>query len=104
ALPIAWNDDGIRVPGTGHAIFNNTLAGFGDALAVSARVNNVAVHFYRNRVLFTCDDAFEGDYAVRNVTFYDNRVQNSMPLASFDPPYGGHAFVSRNVSIQAGEA
>lgn len=98
----SWNDDGIRVPGIGHAVFNNTLAGFGDALAVSARVNNVAVHFYRNRVLFTCDDAFEGDYAVRNVTFYDNRVQNSMTLASFDPLYGGPAFVFRNSAINVG--
>lgn len=99
---MSWNDDGIRVPGTGHAIFNNTLAGFGDSLAVSARVDNVAVHFYRNRVLFTCDDAFEGDYAVRNVTFYDNRVQNSMTLASFDPLYGGPAFVFRNSAINVG--
>lgn len=99
---LAWNDDGIRVPGKGHAVFNNTLAGFGDSLAVSARVNNVAVHFYRNRILFTCDDAFEGDYAARNVTFYDNRVQNSMTLASFDPVYGGPAFVFRNVAINVG--
>ncbi len=98
----SWNDDGIRIPGRGHAVFNNTLAGFGDSLAVSARVENAGVHFYRNRILFTCDDAFEGDYAIRNVTFYDNRVQNSMTLVSFDPIYGGPAFVFRNVGINVG--
>jgi hypothetical protein len=35
---LTWNDDGIRVPGIGNAVFNNTLSGFGDALALSARV------------------------------------------------------------------
>lgn len=98
----SWNDDGIRVPGRGHAVFNNTLAGFGDAMAMAQHVENVGVHFYRNRVLFTCDDAFEGDYGIRNVTFYDNRVQNVMTLASFDPMYGGPAFVFRNVAINVG--
>ncbi len=98
----SWNDDGIRVPGQGHAVFNNTLSGFGDALAMAARQENVGVHFYRNRVLFTCDDAYEGDYGVRNITFYDNRVQNVMTLASFDPVYGGPAFVFRNVAINVG--
>ncbi|HXR56460.1 MAG TPA: right-handed parallel beta-helix repeat-containing protein [Casimicrobiaceae bacterium] len=99
---IAWNDDGIRVPGRGHAVFNNTLSGFGDALAVSEGPENAGVHFYRNRVLFSCDDAFEGDYGMRNITFYDNRIQNAMTLASFDPLYGGPAFVFRNVAINIG--
>jgi hypothetical protein len=98
----AWNDDGIRVPGRGHAVFNNTLSGFGDALAMSEGPENAGVHFYRNRVLFTCDDGFEGDYGTRNVTFYDNRIQNAMTLASFDPIYGGPAFVFRNVAINIG--
>jgi len=98
----SWNDDGIRLPGKGHAVFNNTLSGFGDAMAMSARQENAGVHFYRNRVLFTCDDAYEGDYGTRNLTFYDNRVQNVMTLASFDPLYGGPAFVFRNVAINVG--
>ena len=99
---VAWNDDGIRVPGRGHAVFNNTLSGFGDALAVSEGPENAGVHFYRNRILFSCDDGFEGDYGHRNVTFYDNRIQNAMTLASFDPLYGGPAFVFRNVAINLG--
>jgi len=99
-----WNDDGIRVPGTGNAVFNNTLSGFGDALAMSAGCANTGVHFYRNDVRMTGDDAFEGDFGVRNVTFYDNRVHNSMTHVSFDPIYGGPAFVFRNVAINVGRA
>lgn len=99
---ITWNDDGIRLPGRGHAIFNNTISGFGDAFAVAAGNENAGIHFYRNRVLFTGDDAFEGDYGTRNLTFYDNRVQNTMTLASFDPVYGGPVFVFRNVAINVG--
>jgi len=99
-----WNDDGIRVPGIGNAVFNNTLSGFGDALAMSAGCLNTGVHFYRNDVRMTGDDAFEGDFGVRNVTFYDNRIHNSMTHVSFDPIYGGPAFVFRNVAINVGRA
>lgn len=101
---LTWNDDGIRVPGTGNAVFNNTLSGFGDALAMSAGATNTGVHFYRNDIRMTGDDAFEGDYGVRNVTFYDNRIHNSMTHVSFDPIYGGPAFVFRNIAINVGRA
>ena len=96
---ITWNDDGIRVPGHGNAVFNNTLRGFGDSLAVSQRVENVGIHFYRNDIRMTGDDAFEADYAVRNVTFYDNRTHNAMTHISVDPVYGGPLFAFRNIAI-----
>jgi hypothetical protein len=99
---LSWNDDGIRVPGQGNAVFNNTLSGFGDSFAVNDGVENAGVHFYRNDVRFTCDDAYEGDYGFRNMTFYDNRIENSMTLASFDPINGGPAFVFRNIAINTG--
>jgi hypothetical protein len=99
-----WNDDGIRVPGQGNAIFNNTLAGFGDSLAVSSGVDNVGIHFYRNEIRWTGDDTFEGDYGTRNITFYDNRVHNAMTLVSFDPIYSGPAFVFRNIAINLGRS
>ncbi|KPK46597.1 MAG: hypothetical protein AMK72_09555 [Planctomycetes bacterium SM23_25] len=99
---LTWNDDGIRLPGLGNVAFNNTLTGFGDSLAMSAGCKNVGVHFYRNEILMTGDDAYEGDYGVRNVTLYDNRVHNTMTLASFDPIYGGPAFVFRNIAINVG--
>lgn len=100
----SWNDDGIRVPGFGNAVFNNTLTGFGDTFAVDNGVEDASIHFYRNDVRFTDDDAFEGDYAFRNITFYDNRIHNSMTLVSFDPISGGPAFVFRNIAINTGRS
>jgi hypothetical protein len=99
-----WNDDGIRAPGQGNAVFNNTLIGFGDSLAVHDGVQNVGIHFYRNEIISSGDDAFEGDYGVRNISFYDNRIHNAMTLASFDPIYGGPAFVFRNIAINLGRS
>ena len=99
-----WNDDGIRVPGQGNAVFNNTLSGFGDSLTVNDGVDNVGIHFYRNEIRWTGDDTFEGDYGTRNITFYDNRVHNAMTLASFDPIYSGPAFVFRNIAINLGRS
>ena len=96
---LTWNDDGIRVPGTGHAVFHNTLTGFGDAMAVADRFVNVGVHFYRNDVRRTGDDGFEADYGMRNLSFYDNRIHNSATLVSCDPVYGGPVFVFRNIAI-----
>lgn len=101
---VSWNDDGIRVPGKAHAIFNNTMAGFGDTFAVGDLVENVGVHFYRNDIRWTCDDAYEGDYGLRNMSFYDNRIQNSMTLASFDPIHGGPVYVFRNIAINTGRS
>ncbi|MDC0666205.1 hypothetical protein [Nannocystis radixulma] len=96
---LTWNDDGVRVPGEGNAVFENTLHGFGDSFAVAGGVHSAAVYFYRNRVTMTGDDAFEGDYATRNIAFYDNYITNSATFVSFDPIYGGPAYVFRNVSI-----
>jgi hypothetical protein len=99
-----WNDDGIRVPGQGNAVFNNSLSQFGDSLAMNAGVSNFGIHFYRNEIQSSGDDAFEGDYGVRNITFYDNRIHNAMTLVSFDPIYGGPAFVFRNIAINLGRS
>ncbi len=99
---LTWNDDGIRLPGLGNVAFNNTLTGFGDSLAMSSGNKNVGIHFYRNDIRMTGDDAYEGDFGVRNVTLYDNRIQNAMTLASFDPIYGGPAYVFRNIAINLG--
>ena len=101
---LSWNDDGMRVPGQGNAVFNNTLSGFGDTFAVDYDAESIGIHFYRNDVRWTDDDAFEGDYGFRNITFYDNRIHNSMTLASFDPIYGGPAFVFRNIAINTGRS
>ena len=104
ATNLTWNDDGIRAPGAGNAVFNNTMSGFGDTFAMNDYVENVGVHFYRNDILMTGDDAYEGDYGFRNLTFYDNRIHNSMTLASFDPIRGGPSYVFRNIAINTGRS
>lgn len=96
---VFWDDDGIRIPGHGNVAFNNSLNGFGDALAVNSGLDNVAVHFYRNDITMTGDDGFEGDYGVRNMSFYDNRIHNAMTFVSFDPMFGGPVYVFRNIAI-----
>ena len=99
---IFWNDDGIRLTGQGNAAFNNTLSGFGDALAVEDYYESIGVHFYRNDIQMTGDDAIEGDYGKRNITFYDNRVHNAMTLVSLDPIWGGPFVAARNIGINIG--
>lgn len=96
---LTWNDDGITTPGEGNVAFENTLYGFGDSFAVRDGVESAAIHFYRNHIRMTGDDAFEGDYGTRNMSFYDNVVNNSSTLLSLDPLWGGPLYCFRNVAI-----
>jgi hypothetical protein len=105
---LTWNDDGIRVPGAGNAVFNNSLRGFGDTLSLGAHSDGSttgevrAVYFYRNDVRNSGDDFVEADHAVRNVGLYDNRSHNSMTFLSLDPLYGGPLLFARNIGINIG--
>lgn len=107
---LTWNDDGCRIPGFGNCAWNNTISGFGDAMSYSQASGGVGlaeacgVHFYRNDVLFTCDDATEVDDGIRNLTFYDNRIWNSMTFVSLDPIFGGPFLAARNISINTGRS
>jgi hypothetical protein len=94
-----WNDDGITIPGLGNCAFENTLRGFGDAFAVRDGTHSAAVHFYRNRVTMTGDDSFEGDYSTRNISFYDNWIDNASTFLSLDPLWGGPLFCFRNIVV-----
>jgi hypothetical protein len=94
-----WDDDGIRVPGEGNCVFHNTLHGFGDSLAVNNGALSAGVYFYLNRITMTGDDACEGDYATRNIGFYDNHITNSSTLLSLDPLWGGPFYCFRNISV-----
>ena len=100
-----WDDDGINLPGTGNAAFNNTISGFGDTFAYAQHAGSDThtythgVHFYRNDVRNSLDDLVEGDHANRNVSFYDNRSHNSANCGSLDPLYGGPYVYARNVCI-----
>lgn len=94
-----WNDDGIRLPGFGNCAWNNTLYGFGDSFAVIADERAEGIYYYRNRIGMTGDDAFEGDYATRNIGFYDNVLTNVSILLSLDPLYGGPLYCFRNTCV-----
>jgi hypothetical protein len=96
---LTWNDDGITLPGEGNCAFSNTLHGFGDSFAVRDGVHSAGVYFYRNRISMTGDDSFEGDYATRNIAFYDNYITNSSTLLSLDPLWGGPLYCFRNIAI-----
>jgi hypothetical protein len=102
-----WNDDGIHLTGKGNCAFNNTMTGFGDTFAYASHAasdvvtNGSAwgVHFYRNEIRNSCDDPVEVDHARRNVSWYDNRVHNSVNMTSLDPLYGGPWLCARNIYI-----
>lgn len=105
-----WNDDGIRLPGSGNAAFNNSLSGFGDALAYAshsdtgALTQTIGVHYYRNDLRNSVDDLAEIDDGHRNLTLYDNRSHNSMTFMSIDPLYGGPFVAARNTAVNVGRS
>ena len=98
-----WDDEGIAVTGEGHAIFHNTLSGFGDALGLSrfGAIPSRAVDFYRNEVLWTGDDGIELDDGERNVRAFENRITNSATLISVqhNNDTGGPVYAFRNVGV-----
>ena len=96
---LTWNDDGITTPGLGNCAFENTLHGFGDSFAVRDGTHSAGVHFYRNRITMTGDDTFEADYGTRNLSFYDNAVDNASTFLSLDPLWGGPLYFFRNIAV-----
>ena len=101
---ITWDDEGIKLPGQGNVAFQNTISRFGDTFAYAshnsgAETNNFNIHYYRNDIRNSGDDAIEVDHGRRNLTWYDNRVHNSMNCDSLDPLYGGPWVSARNICI-----
>ena len=96
-----WNDEGITISGEGHTGCFNTVSGFGDALGLanSTSIPNVAIDFYGNDVLWTGDDAFELDFAHRNVRAFDNRATNVGMAVSLQPVWGGPVYIFNNVFL-----
>jgi hypothetical protein len=101
-----WNDDCIRLAGQGNCAFNNTVTGFGDSFSVSTdeSVLNLGVHFYRNRVNVSCDDAAELDNIRRTSSFYDNECRNVGNCFSADPVMEGPTYVFRNRWVNVAKA
>jgi hypothetical protein len=100
---LTWNDDAIRIPGFGNCVFNNTIKGFGDSASFAQHFTQViGVHFYRNDILMGGDDGTEVDEGMRNITYYDNRLRNTMTFISLDPLFGGPFVAARNIAINTG--
>jgi len=100
-----WDDDGINISGFGNVAFNNTLKGFGDNFSFDPQQlisDSIGIHFYRNDVQMGGDDGTEVDGGHRNLSFYDNRLRNTMSFVSLDPLFGGPLLVARNISINIG--
>lgn len=97
-----WDDDGLRIPGTGNCAWNNTLRDFGDTCALQDGVFSAATFFYRNKIRRSGDDAVEAEYGTRNYGFYDNHVMNCNTAMSCDGIYGGPFYYFRNRTINTG--
>ena len=96
------NDDGINLAGSGNVIAFNRLSGFGDAMKTeqsAVRAND----FYGNDVLFTYDNGVELDNAAGNVRAFRNRFTNTYATTSFQPIYGGPAYLFRNVIVNVAD-
>jgi hypothetical protein len=101
---LGWSDDGIHLPGSGNCAWQNTMSGFGDTFAYCSGFNQGArtanaVHFYRNDIRNSVDDAVEVDDAEACCTWYDNRVHNGINADSMDPLCGGPFLSARNYYV-----
>jgi hypothetical protein len=92
------NDDGIRVQGDGHVVCHNRIIGFGDAMKIE-QDGSRAVDFYGNDVLSAYDNGLELDTTTGNGRCLFNRYTNTYATLSFQPVYGGPAYVLRNVVV-----
>lgn len=92
------SDDGLVVVGSGMVVCHNTISGFADALQNAedgARAND----FYGNDILWTYDDGIELDGMEGNGRCFRNRFTNTFDTTSFQPIFGGPAYVLRNVIV-----
>lgn len=97
--------DGIVMAGSGHVVAFNKISGFADALQMNTYGNpGRADDFYGNEILWTYDDGIEMDSSGGNARCFRNRFTNTFDTLSFQPIYGGPAYVFRNVIVNvAGE-
>lgn len=100
AVNLTWNDTGVHMPGDGNCVWNCTFSGHGDSCKLGYQDvwASRACFFYRNWVKRAGDDGtVEFDEASGNCAAYDNRVQNSGTVVSFDGVSDGPVGFFRNV-------
>ena len=97
------SDDGLVVQGSGMVVCHNVISGFADALQ-NFQEGTRGNDFYGNDVLWTYDDGIELDGTAGNSRCFRNRFTNTFDALSFQPIFGGPAYVFRNVIVNvAGE-
>ncbi|MEM7501099.1 MAG: chondroitinase-B domain-containing protein [Pseudomonadota bacterium] len=103
-----WNNDGIRLVGSGNCVWNNRLEGFSDTITFAHSVdeNNVALecnYAYRNFIRNSLNDTFELDHSQRLSGVYDNYVENcDTGISQSDngsTPNFGPSYVFRNIWV-----
>jgi hypothetical protein len=105
ATPTAPYSTGLRLAGRGHVISYSRFSGFRDGVslfrstAFPARATDrtSAVDIHHNEVFGCDDDGVQLDFGFHNIRFMHNFVHRSMMGVSFQPVYGGPAYVYRNV-------
>jgi hypothetical protein len=96
------SDDGINIRGSGNVIAYNRISGFGDAMKTEqdqVRAND----FYGNDVLWTYDNGIELDGSQGNARAFWNRFTNNSSPTSFQPIYGGPAYLFRNLIVNVAD-
>ncbi|HSQ67832.1 MAG TPA: chondroitinase-B domain-containing protein [Polyangiaceae bacterium] len=96
------NDDGINIRGSANVIAYNRISGFGDAMKTEqdlVRAND----FYGNDVLWTYDNGIELDGSYGNTRAFRNRWMNGYAPTSFQPIFGGPAYLFRNVIVNVAD-
>ena len=96
------NDDGLNVRGSGNVFAYNRISGFGDAMKTEqdlVRAND----FYGNDVLWSYDNGIELDACEGNCRAFRNRWTNTYATTSFQPIFGGPAYLFRNVIVNVAD-
>ncbi len=96
------NDDGLNIRGSGNVFAYNRISGFGDAMKTEqdlVRDND----FYGNDVLWSYDNGIELDSCEGNCRAWRNRWTNTYATTSFQPIFGGPAYLFRNVIVNVAD-
>lgn len=96
------NDDGVNIHGSGNVIAYNRISGFGDAMKTEQNLVRDD-DFYGNDVLWTYDNGVELDSCAGNCRAFRNRFTNTSATTSFQPIFGGPAYVFRNVIVNVAD-
>jgi MYXO-CTERM domain-containing protein len=96
------NDDGLNIRGSGNVIAYNRISGFCDAMKTEANLTR-ANDFYGNDILWSYDNGIELDTSYGNVRAFRNRFTNCYATTSFQPIYGGPAYLFRNVIVNVAD-